>query len=515
MRVMRRSGGDMGRGSDQRSVFSIQWSAEYTRSVIERGVTGAWQREDGEVTARSRHSLVGLIVEDIKCSFSTTNTSSYPEVVSGQRSVRSWGGEVEGFVGAVAEDGVVPVFDFGADEVGVHAPEDGDDGHVGEEEGFGFLHGGDAAGGVGLAGGGEHEFVVARAGPAGVVVAVAGAEDAEEGEGVCVVADPAGAGEVVVEGLLGVDVDLPFLLEDADFDAEVFFPTFLEELGDGAGGGAGVGEDFHFAEAFAAGESGFGEEGAGGGGIEAEDVEGFVVGMGAGRGEAGGGQVTGADDLIDEGDAVDGEGEGLADFGVVEGRAGGVEAIEFAGEFGALVEEGWFGFAVAGDFGEGDGVGDVELAVEEDAFFGFGVVDGEEVDGVEFGGGGVPVAGIFFDGDEVVDAPVFEGEGAAGDDVAGSGPGGVAGGHGAEAFDDVAGDGEPSVVFEHAREVGGGAFEGEDEAMGAGGSDADGGEVFGFAAVELGGAFEEVEHFGVGGAEFGREDALEGVEVVG
>jgi hypothetical protein len=70
-------------------------------------------------------------------------------------------------------------------------------------------------------------------------------------------------------------------------------------------------------------------------------------------------------------------------------------------------------------------------------------------------------------------------------------------------------------VFEHAREVGGGAFEGEDEAMGAGGGDADGGEVFGFAAVELGGAFEEVEHFGVGGAEFGGEDALEGVEVVG
>ena len=82
MRVMRRSGGDMGRGSDQRSVFSIQWSAEYTRSVIERGVTGAWQREDGEVTARSRHSLVGLIVENIKCSFSTTNTSSYSEVFS-------------------------------------------------------------------------------------------------------------------------------------------------------------------------------------------------------------------------------------------------------------------------------------------------------------------------------------------------------------------------------------------------------------------------------------------------
>jgi hypothetical protein len=70
-------------------------------------------------------------------------------------------------------------------------------------------------------------------------------------------------------------------------------------------------------------------------------------------------------------------------------------------------------------------------------------------------------------------------------------------------------------MLQHARKIGRGSFQGDDEGVLLWRADADAGEVLGFAAMEICGTLHEVKHLGVMGAEFRGEHALKGVKVVG
>ena len=317
---------------------------------------------------------------------------------------------------------------------------------------------------------------------------------------------------MVLEAFHGGEVDFPFLFDDLDGDAEVLFPHGLEFDGDVGFDGFGEVEVFDAGEAFAVGVTGFSQEGAGFDGVEGE-AWGRDVGLGAGTGwgEGPGGDLAELGDFFGDAFAVDGEGEGLADFGVVEGGGVDVEAGEVGAEEGAGVEPG-FGFE-----GGGEGGGDhafvhdeVGLAGEEVVDGGVGLGDGEDLDGFHGDVGGVPVARVFAEAEVVVEFPGVEEVGAVADDVVRFEPGAAVFFDGGEV--DGGEGGEGAEVYE----IGGGVFEGDGEGEGVGGGDADLGEVGELAGVIGGGVGDDVELRGVVGAEGGVEDALPGAdEVVG
>ena len=309
-----------------------------------------------------------------------------------------------------------------------------------------------------------------------------------------------------MEGFHGGEVDFPLLFDDLDLDAEVLFPHALEFDGDVGFDGFGEVEVFDAGEAFAVGVTGFGQEGAGFDGVEGE-AWGRDVGLGAGTGwgEGPGGEFAELGDFFGDAFAVDGVGEGLADFGVVEGRGVDVEAGEVGAEEGAGVEPG-FGFEVGGE-GGGDHAfvhDEVSLAGEEVIDGGVGLGDGEDFDGLHGDVGGVPVTGVFAEAEVVVEFPGIEEVGAVADNVVRFEPGA------AVFFDGGEVDGGEGGEGAEVDEVGGGVLEGDGEGEGVGSGDADLGEVGEGAGVVGGGVGDDVELGGVVGAEGGVEDALPG-----
>ena len=139
---------------------------------------------------------------------------------------------------------------------------------------------------------------------------------------------------------------------------------------------------------------------------------------------------------------------------------------------------------------------------------GVGFADGEDVDAFHGDAVAVPVMGVAFKPDAVVDAPLFQDVGAVADEFAGLGP--VVG----EAFDRGEvdrGEGDEGAEVE---EVGGGVFEGDFEGGGVEGADADLGEIGDAALVEVARAAQVVELRGIFGAGGGVEGAPPGTDKV-
>ena len=184
----------------------------------------------------------------------------------------------------------------------------------------------------------------------------------------------------------------------------------------------GVVEDFDGGESVAIGVSGLGQEGAGAPDVFLEGSREGVV-AGAGRDEVAGGGFAAFEDVSDELVAVDSERKGLSDAFVVEGWFGYVDSVEVDAAVGGddeLVR--LFGF-VDGDFAGGDGMGELEFARAEEAFFGLVVGYGQVFDAVEADSFCVPEMGVSCDEDVIVGPPSEESEGAVADVVAFEGPG--------------------------------------------------------------------------------------------
>ena len=223
-----------------------------------------------------------------------------------------------------------------------------------------------------------------------------------------------------------------------------------------------------------------------------------------------GGHLVAAGDVAHDAGAVDGEGEGAADAGVVERRDVDVETVDVGGEKQLGVEKLGVIAIVDGDFGNRNGVGHVQLAGAEGALLGVLALDGVEENFVQSHGGGIPIGRALHAADVLVGLPLGEGERAVADEVAGAGPRGAALVDAAKLLDRRAVQGIPRSVADHRRQVGHRVVEGEDEREVVGRAGADEFGVGDRAGVESRAVFERVEHGGVFGAEAGREHAPEG-----
>lgn len=253
-----------------------------------------------------------------------------------------------------------------------------DGGIFGEDNLFGLAEDGVAFLEIDLFGGVGDEFVVEEVGPAGAIIAAPGDEHIEEGIGVVIIADPSGAGEIVIEFGLGVEIDGVFLLGELDGDAEFAFESALEFDGDIAIEiGIGAIEVIANGETEAIGEAGFGEEASGFVEIAGEAWGRSVTGACAWRDETGGGGFACAGDIFDEIFFIENEAEGFADAGIIEGFAGDIEADEIGAEEGGGMEIGAFF-----EFSEERGRGEAFIHHE------IGEASGVEIEsGVRSGGG--------------------------------------------------------------------------------------------------------------------------------
>src|SRR5438477_12709173 len=122
--------------------------------------------------------------------------------------MRSWALQVNLFVLMEAKEAWIPAADSGMDQVGADAEIDRCDRRLFEEQGLGLLEKLQSLPRVRGGGGPTDQFVVREAGPAGPVVAATGDQEDEERHRVDEIADSAGAGERVIEGLLVLQAGL-------------------------------------------------------------------------------------------------------------------------------------------------------------------------------------------------------------------------------------------------------------------------------------------------------------------
>ena len=374
--------------------------------------------------------------------------------------------------------------------VGVEAPQarvhqaagdvvvDREDGQLFEQDGLGLGEVGQARGLVGLGGGQGDQLVVAGVAPAGAVVLAAGHEHVEEGVRVRVVTDPGRARDLEVEGLLGVQVDLPLLVEELDVQAQVALPAVGDDLGDVLVGLVGVVVDLEGGELGAAlAEARLGEERAGllevrlevGPAVHLD----HRVGPHARGREAVGHLLAGLGDVGHDPLAVDREGHGAPHARVVEGGLGDVDPVEVGAQVGRRVEV-LPGEQARDDVGDG-AVDVVDLAHQVEVQARAQVVDGQDVDRVEGHLVPVPVLLALAQADAVVDPPELDPKGTVGDQVLrpqplelpGVGPALLDG------LDGVAGDREGGVEGADVEEVGGGLVELDDEGALVGGAQAE------------------------------------------
>lgn len=316
------------------------------------------------------------------------------------------GFEFDEFEGMVVKEERGPVFDFGADEVVGGVPVNGHDGGFFEENGFGLRKNGHALVDVGGVFCLVEEFFEFGRGPSGVIVAVAAGPHFEESGRVEVVADPACGREIVICGVLFLEVIGPFALHDADFDAEVLLPHRLQGFGFAP---AGIGvrrEETDVRKTAGVGVAGFGEEFFGKFGIVMDHAGRRVAAEG--RDDAAGGFLAALKNFVANRLLIDGEGKSAADFGIVKRWALGVAAQKADTDVGFLAE--LFGemlFSVGDKLGR-YGVSEVQLVVAEHARFGVVIGDREVADTVERDRFGVPIIRVALDLDEVVCFPGFE-----------------------------------------------------------------------------------------------------------
>src|SRR5258708_2049488 len=89
------------------------------------------------------------------------------------------------------------------------------------------------------------EPVVGGIGPAGVVLPAVRNKDAEKGVGIEVIADPAGAGELVEFTHPLVIENTALLVGEVEPDAQILPPHLLDDLGDGLVPAIGGESDVH------------------------------------------------------------------------------------------------------------------------------------------------------------------------------------------------------------------------------------------------------------------------------
>ena len=131
------------------------------------------------------------------------------------------------------------------------------------------------------------------------------------------------------------------------------------------------------------------------------------------------------EDEVDDGVAVGGEGEGFAEFALVEGRQMGRVGGEIEGE--EVVFERWtevddLGFGAALEIGDGFGseaVQQMDIAGGEAGELEVFVGEEMEFEAIEIGEAGLPVVGVAFDADGFAGAVFLEAEWAEADDFRG------------------------------------------------------------------------------------------------
>ena len=305
------------------------------------------------------------------------------------------------------------------------------------------------------------------------------------------------------------------LILHRDVDAEALVPHLLERLGDETVRFGGVVEKLEFGKTLATREAGVGKEFLGGGQVVG-DLRAGVESGGIGRREVAGGHLAAAEHVADKALAVDGEREGAADAGVVQGFFLDVETEEERAEVNVRVEERGFFLPVDRDFRDRQRGRGMQLPGAKRALLGVLALDRVEDGGAEFDGVTVPVGRALGDTDELVGLPLGEDEVAVADEVAGAGPGGTALGEAAVFFEGRPMQRIPRGVADHRREVGHGIFGGEHQGVVGRGAGAELGEVGELAGVERLAVFQDVEQGGVFGGETRGENAPVGEnEIVG
>ncbi len=399
------------------------------------------------------------------------------------------------------------------DEVGLGAEVERGDGALFEEELLGLLE--EFVALLLVWGGrcGGQQFVVRGIFPAGPVVGTVGTEESKEGNGIGEICGPRGGGDRIVERLLILNPGFLFHLHEGNVDAEFALPRSLHGFGETGHQLVVARLEFDGGQTSAVGETGFGEESACGFKIQADGSVGGVA-TGAGRREGVGGLSAGLENGAGERVAVDGEREGAADFRIIEGRLRGVEAEKHGLQERIEAEFGGILLSPRGDFGNGQGEGDVELAGAEGALFSVGILDGKEGDLLELRGGGFPVVRVFLDEDADVGRPFFEGERAVADEVAGARPGGAAFFHAAEFCNGARIEREPRGERDERGQIRRGLSEGDDDHAGVGRGEAEGGGIGEFAGVVGFRVFHGVKIRGVVGGECGVERATPGIDEI-
>ena len=89
--------------------------------------------------------------------------------------------------------------------------------------------------------------------PTGFIVPAARHEHIEECVWINVIANPRSPADLIIQSALRIEIDFPFLIHQAHFDAKILFPHLLNCLGDDAVGFQRVVEKFDGREIFPSG----------------------------------------------------------------------------------------------------------------------------------------------------------------------------------------------------------------------------------------------------------------------
>ena len=181
----------------------------------------------------------------------------------------------------------------------------------------------------------EDQVIIGFVAPSGIVVAVGRRPHVEEGHGVHVVADPAGACHLIVERVARGQVHAPLLVGELDVDAQVLLPHLLDGFGDLLMVLAGVVENRQRREALAIGISSVGQQLLRDCNVLLDVVVpghgpevGAWLAVSQPEGDIGKCRfLTASGHAVDEHLAIDRHGESLADFDIANRRLSDVEHV--------------------------------------------------------------------------------------------------------------------------------------------------------------------------------------------
>ena len=160
----------------------------------------------------------------------------------------------------------------------------GDDGHGLVNQNFlRLLQFPQTGGGVGIGLGLIQQIVVLRVGPAGPVVAAAGGEAVEEGQGIVVVTHPTRTGDVEIQGIQRAEIGGPLLVAEIHLHPQLALPLGLDLDGHLLIEFRLVVENGDARKPFAVGIAGLAEESFGRDRTEGGSGRGSIAGHAAGR----------------------------------------------------------------------------------------------------------------------------------------------------------------------------------------------------------------------------------------